>query len=96
MILKHVLICNRQSGRVNGALLLCENSLIRSHFFFLAPFPANVSGSDCFTGQSPGTRHDEHEGQKSRAHAGAYEGGGSRLEGGGSAEASARIWLQLG
>ena len=40
--------------------------------------------------------HDKHEGQKSRAHAGAYEGGGSRLEGGGSAGVSARIWLQLG
>ena len=25
-------------------------------FFPLAPFSANVSGSDCFTGQSPGTR----------------------------------------
>ena len=25
-------------------------------FFSLAPFSANVSGSDCFTGQSPGTR----------------------------------------
>ena len=39
--------------------------------------------------------YDEYEGQKSRAHAGAYEGG-SRLDGGGSAGASARIWLQLG
>ena len=40
--------------------------------------------------------HEEHEGQKSRAHANAYEGGDSRLEGGGSAGASARIWFQLG
>ena len=39
-------------------------------------------------------QHEEHEGQKSGAHAGAYEGG-SRLEGGGSAGVSARIWLQL-
>ena len=40
--------------------------------------------------------NEEHEGQKSRAHAGAYWSGGSRLEGGGSVGASARIWLQLG
>ena len=29
---------------------------VRFCFFSLAPFSANVSGSDCFTGQSPGTR----------------------------------------
>ena len=40
--------------------------------------------------------NEEHEGQKPRAHAGAYGSGGSRLEGGGSVGASARIWLQLG
>ena len=40
--------------------------------------------------------NEEHEGQKSRAHAGAYGSGGSRLEGGGSVGASARSWLQLG
>ena len=39
--------------------------------------------------------HEEHEGQKSRAHADAYKGGGSRLEGGESAGVSAWIWLQL-
>ena len=33
--------------------------------------------------------HEEHYGQKLRAHAGAYEGGGSRLEGGGPAPSSA-------
>ena len=40
--------------------------------------------------------NEEHEGQKSRAHAGAYGSGGSRLEGGRSVGASARSWLQLG
>ena len=40
--------------------------------------------------------YEEHEGQKSSAHAGAYGSGGSRLQGGGSVGASARIWLQLG
>ena len=37
----------------------------------------------------------EHEGQKATAHAGAYEGVGSRLEGGGEGGVSARIWFQL-
>ena len=40
--------------------------------------------------------NEVHEGQKSRAHAGAYWSGGSRLKGGGPARVSARIWLQLG
>ena len=60
-------------------------------FFFLAPFPATISSSDCFTGQSPGKR-----GTRRAKVASAYGNGGSRLEGGGSTGASARTWLQLG
>ena len=72
------------------------STLGETDFFLFSPrsFFRNRLLFRLFIGQSPGKRGTRR--QKSTAHAAACEGGGSRLEMGGSAGASARIWLQFG